>query len=91
MDFARKLLLASSALGATIFLFFLIILSVDSSRFETRLKEFTVEIVKTETTEFAQSKGIILPDTLGDSELQARLAERFTQRSDAMKSSGRQS
>lgn len=85
MDLARKLLLASSAFGAAIFLFFLIILSADPARFETRLKEFAVEIVKTETTEFAQSKGISLPDTLGDSALQARLAERFTQRSDALK------
>jgi hypothetical protein len=85
MDKARKLLLCASALGAAVFLFFLILLSADPARFESRLKEFAVEIVKTETTEFAQSKGITLPDTLGDSDLQARLADRFTQRSETLK------
>lgn len=85
MDFARKLLLAMSAVGATVFLLALVLLSVDPAQFESRLKDFAVDIVKTETSEFAQSKGIILPDALGDSELQARLADRFTQRSDALK------
>lgn len=85
MDLARKLLLCTSAFGAAVFLFFLILLSTNPAQFETRLKDFAVEIVKSETTEFAQSKGITLPDTLGDSELQARLAERFTQRSETLK------
>ena len=87
MDLARKFLLFMSAIGATVFLAALVLLSSDPAQFETRLKDFAVETVKTETAEFAQSQGIILPDTLGDSELQARLAERFTQRSDALKSS----
>jgi hypothetical protein len=85
MDFARKTLLTLSAFGAAVFLFFLIILSADPARLEAKLKEFAIETVKTETTEFAQTKGITLPDTLGDSELQNRLAERFTQRGETLK------
>lgn len=86
MDIARKSLLSLSAFGAAAFLFFLIILSADPARFEAKLKDFAITTVKAETTEFAQSKGITLPDTLGGSELQSRLADRFTQRSETLQS-----
>lgn len=84
MELSRKLLLAASSFGAAVFLFFLIVLSADPAQFEARLKQFAIDTVKTETSEFAQSKGIILPDTLGSDAMQSELAERFTERSEAL-------
>lgn len=82
MEIARKFLLAASTLGVAFFLFLLIALTSNPAQFEQRLKNFAVATVKAETVNYAKDRGITLPEDLGGSELQAKLAEKLGERSE---------
>ena len=80
MEHARKVLLVTSAAAAAFFMFLLFMLSTDPGQFEERLKNFAVKTVTSETVQFADNRGITLPDNIAGSEMQQRLAEKLNDR-----------